>query len=226
MSTHTLTPDYRSDRQRDVALVVRAAATATTQRGASSSHYGGLVWAVARNHRLSHADAGDVAQCTSLKLVQHLGSLKNPDAVGAWLATTARRECLRIIGGSKGFVPVGDDLPEPPAGDGAIDDELLRDEHDAILRQAVELLRPEDQALVRMLAAADELRRDQRGARHADRPDRVDAGALPRAAARALRVAVARRRLISSTYPTRAARARGRSGPRAGGSRSAGDSRS
>jgi RNA polymerase sigma factor (sigma-70 family) len=115
--------------------------------------YGGLVWSVARSHRLSQADAGDVVQGTWLKLVQHLGCLKNPDAVGAWLATTARRECLRVIDGSKHQIPFGDDLPEPPAGDTRLDDELLRAERDAILWRAVSLLRPEDQALVRMLAS-------------------------------------------------------------------------
>jgi RNA polymerase sigma factor (sigma-70 family) len=117
------------------------------------ARYGALVWSVARSHRLSQADAADVVQGTWLKLVQHLGALKNPDAVGAWLATTARRECLRIIDASKHQIPFGDDLPEPPASDARLDDELLRAERDSILWRAVALLRPEDQALVRMLAS-------------------------------------------------------------------------
>lgn len=155
MSPETLTPPTRrSDPTRDMAHLVRAAADGDDAAWRELvARYGGLVWSVARSHRLSHADAGDVVQATWLKLVQHLGSVKNPDAVGAWLATTARRECLRIIDGSKHQIPFGDDLPEPPAGDAQLDAELLRAERDSILWRAVSLLRPEDQALLRMLAA-------------------------------------------------------------------------
>jgi RNA polymerase sigma factor (sigma-70 family) len=59
--------------------------------------FSGLVWSVTRQHRLSDADAADVCQATWLRLVENLASLREPEAVGGWLATTARRECLRII---------------------------------------------------------------------------------------------------------------------------------
>ena len=55
------------------------------------------MWAVARAHRLRDADAADVSQATWLRLLQNLGQLKEPARVGAWLATTARRECLRVL---------------------------------------------------------------------------------------------------------------------------------
>jgi RNA polymerase sigma factor (sigma-70 family) len=57
----------------------------------------GLVWATARAHRLDSADAADVAQTTWLRLVEHLDRIREPETLGAWLATTARRECLRLI---------------------------------------------------------------------------------------------------------------------------------
>ena len=57
----------------------------------------GLVWATARAHRLSRADAADVAQTTWLRLVEHLDRIREPERLGAWLATTARNECLRHI---------------------------------------------------------------------------------------------------------------------------------
>jgi RNA polymerase sigma factor (sigma-70 family) len=59
--------------------------------------FSGLVWSVTRQHRLSDADAADVCQATWLRLVENLAALREPEAVGGWLATTARRECLRII---------------------------------------------------------------------------------------------------------------------------------
>ncbi len=155
MSPQTLIPtDHRPASRCDVAQLVRAAAAGDDAAwNELVARFGGLVWSVARSYRLSHADAGDVVQCTWLKLVQHLAAIKNPEAVGAWLATTARRECLRVLDGSKSQVPFGDDLPEPPGEDVELDDELLRSERDSLLWQAVTLLRPEDQALVRMLAS-------------------------------------------------------------------------
>ncbi len=154
MSPQTLTSAARPTKRSDVAQIVRAAADGNDLAWSELvARFGGLVWSIARSYRLSHADAGDVVQCTWLKLVQHLGAIKNPDAVGAWLATTARRECLRLIDGSKSQIPFGDDLPEPPDEHAALDDELLRSERDSLLWQAVSLLRPEDQALVRMLAS-------------------------------------------------------------------------
>jgi len=156
MSTQTLPPpaDRRPAASSDVARLVHAAACGDdTAWRELVARYGGLVWSVARSHRLSQADAADAVQNTWMKLVQHLGSLKSPEAVGAWLATTARRECLALIDGSKRQIPFGEDLPEPPPDDTQLDDELLRGERDSLLWRAVSLLRAEDQALVRMLAS-------------------------------------------------------------------------
>ena len=59
--------------------------------------YGGLVWSVARSYRLTADDAADVSQTTWLRLVEHLGRLREPERLSAWLVTTAKRECLRVI---------------------------------------------------------------------------------------------------------------------------------
>ncbi|MDR2987176.1 MAG: sigma-70 family RNA polymerase sigma factor, partial [Nocardiopsaceae bacterium] len=59
--------------------------------------FSSLVWAVARSFRLSSADASDVYQTVWLRLTEHLGRIQNPEQVGAWLATTARRESIRVI---------------------------------------------------------------------------------------------------------------------------------
>ena len=55
------------------------------------------VWAAVRGFRLSEADAGDAVQMTWLRLVENLHRLNDPERVGAWLSTTAKRECLRLI---------------------------------------------------------------------------------------------------------------------------------
>lgn len=115
--------------------------------------YSGLLWAVARAHRLSAADAADVVQTTWLRLFEHLPEIRNPDGLGAWLATTARRECLRTLRRSARCEPseeidtlAGHDPEE-------LDTSLLQAERAAGLWAAFEQLSASDQALLRMLAA-------------------------------------------------------------------------
>ncbi|HEX5120436.1 MAG TPA: sigma-70 family RNA polymerase sigma factor [Pseudonocardiaceae bacterium] len=78
-------------------LVGRAAAGDADAWRALVDRYRGVVWAVARAHRLPDADAADVSQATWLSLAQHLHRLRDPDRVAAWLTTTARRESLRVL---------------------------------------------------------------------------------------------------------------------------------
>ncbi|TDV46919.1 RNA polymerase sigma factor [Actinophytocola oryzae] len=76
-----------------------------------------VVWAVVRAHRLREADADDVVQNTWIALAQHIAGLRRPDRLPAWLATTARRECLRVLRGSRrevlaDTVEITEDPPE------------------------------------------------------------------------------------------------------------------
>jgi RNA polymerase sigma factor (sigma-70 family) len=70
--------------------------------------FSGLVWSIARGYRLAAADAADVFQTVWLRLAEHLGRIDDPERVGAWLATTARHEALRITRSSAKLVPAGD----------------------------------------------------------------------------------------------------------------------
>ena len=115
--------------------------------------YSGLVWAIARNHRLSSTDADEVFQTTWLRLVEHAARLQDPAKVGGWLATTARHESLRMLRRCGRQIPMGDDMPEPPDHTPAPDADLLRNERDASLWSAFSRLPERDQALLRMLTA-------------------------------------------------------------------------
>ena len=137
-----------------VTRMVRAAASGDHRAwDALVDEFGGLVWAITRAHRLSDADAADVAGATWLRLVEHLGDLREADRVGAWLATTARRECLRVLRGAQRQVPTGDDIEAAPADATDIASELMAAQRDVALWRAFARLPERDQALLRLLVA-------------------------------------------------------------------------
>src|SRR5260370_34307535 len=76
-----------------------AAATGGDQEAwaALVERYTSLLWSVARSYRLPEADASDVVQTTWLRLVEHLDRIADPERLPGWLATTARRECMRLV---------------------------------------------------------------------------------------------------------------------------------
>jgi len=116
--------------------------------------YAGLLWSIARAHRLSDADAADVVQTTWLKLVEHLGRIKDPERLPGWLATTARHECLRQIRRTDRERPTDDQVwQSEPAPGPAVDASLLLGERDAALWRALEKLPDQCRRLLRVLMA-------------------------------------------------------------------------
>ena len=59
--------------------------------------YNRNVWTIARSFGLSKQDMEDVSQTTWLLLATHIRTLKEPAAIVGWLATTARRESMRLL---------------------------------------------------------------------------------------------------------------------------------
>jgi RNA polymerase sigma factor (sigma-70 family) len=93
----------------EIAGLVRAAAGGDSAAWAAIvEHFSGLVWAITRGYRLRSPDAADVFQTTWLRLAEHLDRIASPERLGAWLATTARRESLRITRTSARTVPAPD----------------------------------------------------------------------------------------------------------------------
>ena len=120
------------------------------------SRYAGLVWSVARSHNLSHSDADEVSQTTWLRLVEHLGRLRDPERMGGWLAATARHESTRVLrragrelldespGDDRGFVSTD---PSPEAL-------FLESERRELLMKALGELSDRCRRLLRVLASA------------------------------------------------------------------------
>ena len=141
----------------DAELAARVRAAADGDEAAWNAlvdQFAGLVWSIARAHRLSDADASDVSQTAWLRLVENLGRLRQPERVGSWIAATTRNECLRVLRLSGRQVPTGDEFeivdeitPSPGA-------ELLASERDAALWRAFEALSDRCRALLQVIVAS------------------------------------------------------------------------
>ena len=59
--------------------------------------YARLVRSIGAEFRLQESDAADVAQNTWLRLLAYGGTIRDPEKLGSWLATTARREASALI---------------------------------------------------------------------------------------------------------------------------------
>ncbi|HEU4347943.1 MAG TPA: sigma-70 family RNA polymerase sigma factor [Actinoplanes sp.] len=117
--------------------------------------FAGLVAYVIRHYRLTPADAQDVSQLVWLRLVEHLGEIREPSALPGWLATTTRHECeryLRINGRSVAVDPLT--MWEADRADGSeVDEMLLAAERRRVLLDGLGQLAPQHRELLLMLAA-------------------------------------------------------------------------
>lgn len=143
-------------------LLSRAAGGAQPAWDEIVRRYNRLVWSVVRSYRLEQSDAADAVQTTWLRLVEHLGTLHDPDRLGAWLATTARREALRLVTkrGRERFDGADEQLASLPADGPGVEESLLASERDALVMRAVRQLDPRCQRLLRVLSAAPPPRYD------------------------------------------------------------------
>jgi RNA polymerase sigma factor (sigma-70 family) len=118
------------------------------------ARHGKRISAVTRAFGLREADAADVSQTVWLRLLEHIGDIRDPGGLGSWLATTTRRECLRLWRQKA--------LISPPANPGVLEeliddadgDALRRVEtqgHDAQLRAVVATLPARHQAMLGLL---------------------------------------------------------------------------
>jgi RNA polymerase sigma factor (sigma-70 family) len=107
---------------------------------------------IARSYRLGPADVDDVVQVTWTRLYRHIDRLRDPNAIAGWLATTTRREAMRVLQSALRELPVAavdrgasDDSAGPEAA-------LLAAEEREILGRAVAGLPGRQCDLLRLLA--------------------------------------------------------------------------
>jgi RNA polymerase sigma factor (sigma-70 family) len=132
-------------------LVAAAAAGDHAAWAALIDRYTSLLWSVARSFRLPEADAADVVQTTWLRLVEHLDRVDDPDRLPGWLATTVRRECLRLVrrASHESYAELAEVADDGPG----LDARVLSDERDAALWHALAQLDDFCRQLLRILMA-------------------------------------------------------------------------
>jgi RNA polymerase sigma factor (sigma-70 family) len=147
----------------DVAMLVKAA-TGGDQRSWNElvRRHARLVWSIARAHGLAAADAADVSQTVWLRLVEYLGTLREPTRLPGWLSTAARRESLRVLHEQRKET-LDSEMVEHMTGDVAESPEVqvIAADRASQVWAALRLLPRNCQALLRALAASAEMHYSQ-----------------------------------------------------------------
>ncbi|HVX19524.1 MAG TPA: sigma-70 family RNA polymerase sigma factor [Acidimicrobiales bacterium] len=129
--------DGDRDPGREVATLVQCAASGDPSSWSDLvDRFNQMLMAVCRSTGLQAADVADVCQTTWSRLLQNLDRIEHPERVGAWLATTARRESIRVRERAKRAVPhdeVG--LTALPGTFDLVPPDTTDDKRDRLVRQ-------------------------------------------------------------------------------------------
>ena len=129
---------FAADSNAELAKLVRAAAAGDNAAWSRLvERFDPWLRNVARAYRLRPVDVDDVVQETWLRLFKHIARVREPAALASWLATTVRRESLRVL-----QAPVREELSDDRALGECPDTrtpetELLAAERSEVLRRAL-----------------------------------------------------------------------------------------
>lgn len=118
----------------------------------------GLVWSITRGFGLSEHDALDVGQIVWLQLARNLDRIHEPERVGLWLATSTRRECVRLLQRERRWERVDPIAGLADRADSApsTEDAVIAEERNHLLRSALTKLPTGCQALLRAFLCVPE----------------------------------------------------------------------
>jgi RNA polymerase sigma factor (sigma-70 family) len=146
-----------------VSLVRAAAAGDEDALGRLVVRFARVLRGVTRSYRLSSWDADDVIQTTWLQFMQHGRTLRDPAAVGGWLATTAGRESLRLLQRHVREQLTEDPDRNAPCDPAEPDRELIAAERRELLTRALAALPDRPRDLMRVLVSRPELSYEEIG---------------------------------------------------------------
>jgi RNA polymerase sigma factor (sigma-70 family) len=148
--------DVQGDGQTDIATLVAAATAGDAQAWSEIVHrYGRLLIRVLLPYRLTPGELEDVAQTVWLRLIEHIGRLREPRALPKWIITTARHEAIHVATRPARMEPTD---PHDPAWlsrlaiDDQADAELTRAERHLALLEGLATLSPRQRQLMALLS--------------------------------------------------------------------------
>jgi RNA polymerase sigma factor (sigma-70 family) len=121
-----------------------------------AARYEGLVRAVVGSYRLQEADFADAVQNTWLRALERLHTVRDPDSLGGWLTTVARRECLALLARSRREAPTGVEEDQLVMQDPGPEAMVLAEEARRAVAHAVTELPVKPRALVSVLFSTPE----------------------------------------------------------------------
>jgi RNA polymerase sigma factor (sigma-70 family) len=117
--------------------------------------YQRLVHSIPRRAGLDEQATADIFQEVFAALVQALDGIEEPERVGAWILTTAKRTTWRFVrrqaAARTGQMPITEETEDVPDTDALPESELMRIEEQHEVRAALELLDERCRRLLTML---------------------------------------------------------------------------
>lgn len=141
-------------------LVTRALAGDRSAWEGIVARYQGVAWRVVGTFDLSVEDRNDVFASAFFRLFERLETIREPEKLPGWIATTTRNEALTLLRSRRRERPI--DLTHVEGGGtGSSDDGLLDAELRAAVRRAFAALPPECRALLALVTADPPLSYDE-----------------------------------------------------------------
>jgi len=113
------------------------------------------VYAIARAHRLDESDAEDVFQETFTRIYEHLGRLRDDDAIRPWIGQLTRRLCIDRLRAA-----VRDPVPDDSEERGELDRRMIAVDEAVSVQEALRTLSADCREILDRFFCRDESYRE------------------------------------------------------------------
>ncbi len=113
--------------------------------------YRRLIFSIPVKFSFSPSDCSDVFQSVCLRLIEHLGELKDESKVSGWLITTTTRQCIHVRAQKRRETSTEDEFEEPTDPAENVETVRIQTQAEQNVREAVEQLQERCRKLLELL---------------------------------------------------------------------------